>query len=131
MQHRTEMWAEYLYSSYPEFLATEDYDIENQQRKLEDRYEASAEQTKAEVMRATEEIEILKAEYKALCKESVRASRVPVGYDCQPYDSCLLVVLATSGEIQTRARQTRQRYSRHGGLSCPTECRRTEERCTL
>lgn len=71
MQHRTEMWAEYLASSYPEFLATEDYDIENQQRKLEDRYEASAEQTKAELMRATEEIEILKAEYKALCKESV------------------------------------------------------------
>lgn len=64
------MWAEYLATAYPEFLAHEDYDIENQQRKLEDRYEASAEQTKADLMRATEEIEILKAEYKALCKES-------------------------------------------------------------
>ena len=71
MQHRTEMWAEYLSSSYPEFLATEDYDIQNQQRKLEDRYEASAEQTKADLLRATEEIEILKSEYKALCQESV------------------------------------------------------------
>jgi kinetochore protein NDC80 len=75
VQHRTEMWAEYLSTSYPEFLAHEDYDIENQKRKLEDRYEASGEQTKADVMRHTEEEERLKAEYKALCQESVSTAR--------------------------------------------------------
>lgn len=76
MQHRTEMWVEFLSTAYPEFLAHEDYDIENQKRRLDDRYEAAGEQTKAVLMRTTEEIERLKAEYESLNKESVSCSQL-------------------------------------------------------
>ena len=69
VQYRTEMWAEYLSSAYPQFLATEDYDIENERQRLDDRYREAGENTRGEVLRNTEEIEKLKVEYEALCRQ--------------------------------------------------------------
>lgn len=71
------MWAEYLSTSYPIFMASPDYDIETQKRKLVDRYEAAGEATRTEIMQATEELERLTAQYEAQCRQGVSA-QLPV-----------------------------------------------------
>lgn len=72
IQYRTEMWAEYLASAYPQFLASEDYDIETERQRLNDRYREAGENTRAEILRNTEELERLKMEFDVLARQEVR-----------------------------------------------------------
>lgn len=68
---RTEMWGEYLSTSYPQFLASEDYDIGTQKQRLLSRYDAASEQNREDTLRNVEEIEKLKAKYAAMTAQSV------------------------------------------------------------
>lgn len=68
------MWADYLSISYSRYLSDEGYDFEPEKERLEGRYRATGETTREIVMRNTEEVEKLKAEYEAVKKEGVSAA---------------------------------------------------------
>jgi hypothetical protein len=70
------MWTEYLATSYPDFLASEDFDIEQQKQRLQDRFDVAREATRTETLRNTEELEARRAEYEALCRQTVSCSLV-------------------------------------------------------
>lgn len=65
------MWADYLSISYSRYLSDEGYDFEPEKERLEGRYRATGESTREIVMRNTEEVEKLKAEYEAVKREGV------------------------------------------------------------
>lgn len=72
--YRLEMWAEYLATAYPQFIASEDYDIETQKQKLLGRYELAGEHNRDDILRNTEEIEKQKAKYASLTAQGVCVS---------------------------------------------------------
>lgn len=61
-QAKTEYWAEYLAGLYPAFLASEDYDATPYAERLDERFEAANERSRAKIAFLEEECEKLQVE---------------------------------------------------------------------
>lgn len=74
MQHRTEIWVEFLSTAYPAFLASDAYDIDADKDRLRDRYAAAGEATMQDVLVNKEEVEKLMGELEGLKKPVISVS---------------------------------------------------------